>query len=108
MIDHEAAVRAAALAELVGAILAAVTVEAGADTPDRLLSVDEAATMLGIGRSALYGEIAAGRLHSIKVGRRRLVPAAAIRDFIYIAADPDRDSGSAASREGRFNARRSV
>ena len=41
-------------------------------------SVDEAAAMLGIGRSALYAELQAGRLRSVKVGRRRLVPSGAI------------------------------
>jgi hypothetical protein len=38
--------------------------------------------MLGLERSALYGEVGAGRLRTIKVGRRRLVPAAAIAAFI--------------------------
>ena len=50
--------------------------------PDRLLSVDEAADMLGIGRSRLYDEIAAGRLRSLRVGRRRLVPSGAIGEYI--------------------------
>jgi excisionase family DNA binding protein len=38
--------------------------------------------MLGLGRSALYGQLEAGRLRSLRVGRRRLVPAGAVRDFI--------------------------
>jgi excisionase family DNA binding protein len=80
MINHEAAVRAAVDA-LVAAILAAATPEA-ADAPDRLLSVDEAAALLGIGRSRLYDEIAAARVRSVKVGRRRLVPSGAIAEFI--------------------------
>ncbi|MBA2757371.1 MAG: helix-turn-helix domain-containing protein [Chloroflexi bacterium] len=52
------------------------------NAPDRLLSIDEAAKALGIGRSALYGEMGALRLRSIKVGRRRLVPSAAIAEYI--------------------------
>ncbi len=85
--DHEAAIRGATQA-LATAILAAVRAESAASegAPDRLLSVDEAAGALGIGRSALYGELQAGRLRSVKVGRRRLVPSGALRDFI--ASDP--------------------
>ncbi|MBA3852233.1 MAG: excisionase family DNA-binding protein [Chloroflexi bacterium] len=65
------------------ALLAAARAnEPDAARPDRLLSVDEAAKLLGIGRSALYGELAAGRLRSVKVGRRRLVPSGAIAEYV--------------------------
>jgi excisionase family DNA binding protein len=50
--------------------------------PHRLLDIDEAASTLSIGRSSLYAELAAGRLRSVKVGKRRLVPADAIADYI--------------------------
>lgn len=72
----------AALAELAAAIreeLAAASVTAG---PDRLLDVSAAAAELGIGRTAAYAEIAAGRLRSLRIGRRRLVPQSAIGDYI--------------------------
>jgi excisionase family DNA binding protein len=80
---HEVAIRAA-VDELVAALLAAVKEEAApvVGAPDRLLDIESASAMLGIGRSRLYAEIGAGRLRSIKVGRRRLVPAGAIADFI--------------------------
>jgi excisionase family DNA binding protein len=80
---HEAAVRAATEA-LVAAILAAVKAEAAttANAPDRLYGIPEAAAALGVGRSAIYDELAAGRLHSVKVGRRRLIPSGAVRDYI--------------------------
>jgi len=79
----------AALRELAEAIREQVRVEAApiAGAPDRLLSVLEAATMLGLGRSALYGELQGGRLRSVKVGRRRLVPAAAVAAYIDRAAE---------------------
>jgi excisionase family DNA binding protein len=48
--------------------------------PDRLLSIEQAARALGIGRTALYSEIGAGRVRSVKVGRRRLVPSSAISE----------------------------
>lgn len=92
--EHEAAIRTA-VDGLVAAILATVTEAAPlSNAPDRLLSIDEAASALGIGRSRLYDEIGAQRIASIKVGRRRLVSAGAIADFI--AAGSDRDSGPAA------------
>jgi excisionase family DNA binding protein len=48
----------------------------------RLLRVDEAARLLGIGRSLAYDLIRTGRLRSIKIGSRRLVPIAAIDEAI--------------------------
>jgi excisionase family DNA binding protein len=78
--EREAAIRTAVDA-LVSAILAAVA-PAPADLPDRLLSVDEAAGALSIGRSLVYDLIGAGRLRSVKVGRRRLIPSGAIADYI--------------------------
>jgi excisionase family DNA binding protein len=74
---------ALALAELVDALRAELA-DAQPDPggPDRLLSVAEAADMLGIGRSRLYDEITAARVRSVKVGRRRLVPSGAIAEYI--------------------------
>ena len=48
--------------------------------PDRLMSIEQAARALGIGRTALYSEIGAGRIRSVKVGRRRLIPSSAISE----------------------------
>lgn len=39
-----------------------------------MVSVNEAAQALGIGRSTLYNLIASGQLQTVKVGGRRLVP----------------------------------
>jgi excisionase family DNA binding protein len=82
----------AAVTELVAALRAEFRAETSGPMPDRLLSVDDAAAALSVGRSILYNEIQAGRLRSVKVGRRRLVPGSAIRSFI-------------ASREGNADAR---
>jgi len=75
----------AALHELAEAIREEVARTTPADVPERLLSIDDAAERLGIGRSRLYDELAAGRLRSLKVGRRRLVPASALA--AYVAAE---------------------
>ena len=75
---------ALALAELVEALRAELepaSPASGQGAPERLLSVPEAAEALGIGRTALYAEIQAGRCRSVKVGRRRLVPASALRAY---------------------------
>ncbi|HJP89283.1 MAG TPA: helix-turn-helix domain-containing protein [Candidatus Limnocylindrales bacterium] len=53
--------------------------------PDRLLDIQDAAAVLGIGRTAAYGEIQAGRLRSLKVGRRRLVSSTALAAYIEAA-----------------------
>lgn len=73
-----------ALAELAQAIReeVAAAVRSETESPDRLLSVKEAAGLLSCGRTIVYGEIAAGRLRSLRVGRRRLVPASAVAEFI--------------------------
>jgi excisionase family DNA binding protein len=82
-VDHDAAIRAAtdALAE---AILAAVRAEAVPRDaePEQLLSIDRAAALAGVGRTTIYAEIGAGRLRSVKVGRRRLVPSSAMAELI--------------------------
>jgi excisionase family DNA binding protein len=53
-----------------------------ARTMPRLLAIQQATFELGIGRSALYELIAAGKLKTVKLGRRRLVPREAIEEFI--------------------------
>ena len=75
---------AAAMTELVEALREDLQMEAAGDqrAPDRLLSVDEACAMLGLGRSRTYLEIQTGRLRSVKVGRRRLIPVAAVAEYI--------------------------
>lgn len=99
----------AAMAELIEALRAEVAESApAASAADRLLSIREAADALGIGRSRLYAELDAGRVHSLKVGRRRLIPAFAVATFINDKAGPDRDSGPAGPMEGTTNARRST
>jgi excisionase family DNA binding protein len=81
----------AAVAELAAAI--EERVEAATRTnggPTELLSVEEAARQLGIGRTALYHEFTDNRLRSVKVGRRRLIPSSEIDAYINarVAEDP--------------------
>ena len=46
------------------------------------VSVEEAADALGVGRSTLFELIRDGRLGSIKVGKRRLVPTDELKAFL--------------------------
>jgi excisionase family DNA binding protein len=50
--------------------------------PPVLLSVPEAGEALNLSRAQVDREIAAGRLASVKCGRRRLVPREGLTEFI--------------------------
>lgn len=52
------------------------------ETNARLHGVETVMGRLGIGRSKVFELMASGELRSVRVGRRRLVSEAAIRDFI--------------------------
>lgn len=74
-----------ALLELAGAIREGLR-EVAQPAPDRLLSIPEAAAVLGVGRTRLYAEMDSGRLRSVKVGRRRVVPSSALTEYTTKAA----------------------
>ncbi|MFP5452067.1 MAG: helix-turn-helix domain-containing protein [Thermoleophilia bacterium] len=46
------------------------------------VTVDEAAIVLGIGRTSAYKAVQRGDIPSIRIGRRLLVPRAAIEDMV--------------------------
>jgi len=46
-----------------------------------LLSVEEAARALGIGRTKTFALVGTGELRSVTIGRRRLIPVVALREF---------------------------
>ncbi|HEX6969658.1 MAG TPA: helix-turn-helix domain-containing protein [Micromonosporaceae bacterium] len=50
--------------------------------PPRCLRVEEAARLLNIGRSTAYDLIRSGRLRSVKIGRRRLIPRDALESLL--------------------------
>ncbi|MFG2226124.1 helix-turn-helix domain-containing protein [Streptomyces sp. NPDC048644] len=45
---------------------------------------EEAAAALGIGRSLVYEEIRLGRLQTVRIGRRRLVPADYVERYVEL------------------------
>ena len=87
MTVQEERVRALAI-ELVEALLEVARFEAGRsiETP-KVVSIEEAAGMLGIRRTALYGLIQRGEVRTHKVGRRRVVSVASIESLL--AGRPD-------------------
>jgi len=50
--------------------------------PPVLYRVDEAAEALRLSKSRIYELIRSGRLRTVKEGRRRLVPVAALADYV--------------------------
>ncbi len=65
----------------------------GQDQQPLLLSVPEAARLLGVGTTLCWDMVHAGQVPSIRLGRRVLVPRAALERLESISAHDD--SGSA-------------
>ncbi|GAA0633621.1 hypothetical protein GCM10009547_41950 [Sporichthya brevicatena] len=47
-----------------------------------ILTVEEAAEALGIGRTTMYGLLAAGLVESVRIGRLRRIPADALATYV--------------------------
>ncbi len=80
----------AAVRELVEALREEVQAEVRvrtASTP-RLLSIAEAAEACGLSRSTFYGLMGRGEIRSISIGRRRLIPESALREFMDGGGEP--------------------
>ena len=71
-----------------------------------LFSVDEAIAMLSISRSSFFLLLNSGRLASVKLGKRRLIPRQALEDFVdSLPAFSDFDAAppnTAARKEARI------
>ena len=51
-----------------------------------LLSIPEFCNIASVGRSTVYEEMSGGRLKSVKVGRRRLIPAIEVKRWLEAIA----------------------
>ena len=61
--------------------------------PDRALyRVSEAEQLLSLSRSAIYEDIRAGRLQSVRRGRSRLIPATAIEEYVQLLINESEDA----------------
>ncbi len=54
-----------------------------------LLTVEEAARRLRIGRTMAFSLLSTGELQSVRIGRRRLIPVEALRDFVRRLREAD-------------------
>ncbi len=58
-----------------------------------LLTAEEAAHLIGVGRSKMYELLASGAIKSVKIGVLRRVPVGALED--YVAALIEQSEGAA-------------
>jgi excisionase family DNA binding protein len=52
------------------------------------VTVDEAATILGVGRNKAYEAAHSGEIPTIRIGKRLLVPRAALERLLAVGAQP--------------------
>ena len=50
--------------------------------PKLLLTMEEAAEAIGLGRSKVYELVAAGEIEALKIGKARRVPAEALQAYV--------------------------
>jgi excisionase family DNA binding protein len=53
-------------------------------TAPQLYRIPDAMRLLSMSRSVIYEQLRSGRLRSVRQGRARLIPAAAITDYIAL------------------------
>jgi len=66
--------------------------------PKLLLTPEEAARALGVGRTTLYGLLRTGAVASVRIGGSRRVPISAIEDYVQSLTTPGVDP----AREGHL------
>lgn len=60
-----------------------------------LYRVQEAMALLSLKRSTIYEQLRCGRLRSVRVGRVRLIPAAAVAEYVALLEREATDLGDA-------------
>ena len=60
-----------------------------------LYTVEQAAYMASLGRTRMYDLIASGAIESVKIGRARRIPAAALDDYISRLVEEQNSGGAA-------------
>jgi excisionase family DNA binding protein len=65
-------------------VIARVVHRSSNDEQKQLYRVVDAMVVLSMSRSGIYEQIRSGRLRSVTQGRRRLIPASAIAEYIAL------------------------
>ncbi|HEX6500165.1 MAG TPA: helix-turn-helix domain-containing protein [Micromonosporaceae bacterium] len=52
------------------------------EDPRVVLTIEEAARRLGIGRTLMYSLVMSGQIRSVRIGRLRRVPAQCLTDYV--------------------------
>lgn len=60
----------------------------------RAVSVKEAAKMLGLSRNGAYAAVARGDIPSLRIGRRVVIPLAALEKLLEVDVPASKTSGS--------------
>ncbi len=55
-----------------------------------LLSVEQAAARLGLGRTVMFGLVKSGEIESVKIGRSRRIPADALVTYVKKLRESER------------------
>ena len=53
-----------------------------------LLTINQVAQLLGIGRTSTYELVMSGQIQSVKLGRRRLVPRSSVEGYVKGISGP--------------------
>jgi excisionase family DNA binding protein len=53
-----------------------------------IIRIPDACRMIGVGRSKLYELLAAGEIEAVKIGARRLILLASLREFVEANREP--------------------
>ncbi len=59
-----------------------------------LLSVEQAAARLGLGRTVMFGLVKSGEIESVKIGRSRRIPADALVTYVKKLRESERSDGT--------------
>lgn len=62
--------------------LEAVALRDGAPASLKNFSIEQAAALLGVGRTYLYGLISERKIKTVRLGRRRLIPGLALQEYM--------------------------
>lgn len=61
-----------------------------------VLTIEEAARRLGVGRTTMYGLVTSGEVRSVTIGRLRRVPARCLEEYVSHLLDQNTDQSAAA------------